>query len=104
MNCATVSGKIERACWHRIPSLVNIGKKRTINEIQKILKPVVEECLRFNGFQVKERLAIVLLFIEYAFNIGQSPAFSEHSTTLHLDIRNKEFGFEARYVNKVWKN
>lgn len=102
MNCAACHGKDRKGSGTEFPNLLNIGKKRTINEIQKIVKAGGGRMPSFQRLSDEERTAIVHYLLNMPSNI-KSPVFSEHSTTRIPEVRNKEFGFKPAYVNKVWK-
>ncbi|HEY5407258.1 MAG TPA: c-type cytochrome, partial [Ginsengibacter sp.] len=103
MNCAACHGQDKKGVGTEFPNLVNIGKKRTINEIQIILKSGAGRMPSFQRLSDEERTAIVHYLLNMPSNI-KFPAFSEHSTTVPSpDATNKEFGFKPAYVNKVWK-
>lgn len=102
MNCAACHGQDRKGSGTEFPNLVNIGKKSTINEIQKIIKAGGGRMPSFQRLSDEERTAIVHYLLNMPSNI-KSPVFSEHSTTSIPEVRNKEFGFKPAYVNKVWK-
>ncbi len=103
VNCAACHGQDRKGVGTEFPNLVNIGKKRTINEIQNVLKTGAGRMPSFQRLPEEERLAIVHYLLNMPSNIN-STAFSEHSTSITSpDVKNKEFGFKPAYVNKVWK-
>jgi len=102
MNCAACHGKDRKGSATEFPNLVNIGKKRTIDEIQKIVKAGGGRMPSFQRLSDEERTAIVHYLLNMPSNI-KSPVFSEHSTMSIPEVKSKEFGFKPAYVNKVWK-
>lgn len=103
MNCAACHGQDRKGVGTIFPNLVNIGKKRTINEIQNILKTGAGRMPSFQRLSDEERLAIVHYLLNMPSDI-KSPAFSEHGAPpASPDVKDKEFGFKPAYVNKLWK-
>ena len=103
MNCAACHGQDRKGVGTEFPNLANIGKKRTINEIQKILKTGGGRMPSFQRLSDEERTAITHYLLNMPSNI-KSPAFSEHGATASTSqVNDKEFGFKPAYVNKVWK-
>lgn len=103
MNCAACHGQDRKGVGTIFPNLVNIGKKRTINEIQNILKTGAGRMPSFQSLSDEERLAIVHYLLNMPSDI-KSPAFSEHGApAASPDVKDKEFGFKPAYVNKLWK-
>jgi quinoprotein glucose dehydrogenase len=103
MNCAACHGEDRKGSSTEFPNLVNIGKKRTINEIQNIVKTGSGRMPSFQRLSDEERTAIVHYLLNMPSTI-KPQVFSEHSTTAPSpEIKNKEFGFKPAYVNKVWK-
>ena len=103
MNCAACHGQDRKGVGTEFPNLVNIGKKRTIKDIQNILKTGAGRMPSFQRLSDEERTAITHYLLNMPSNI-KSPAFSEHGATASTpQVNDKEFGFKPAYVNKVWK-
>ncbi len=101
-NCAACHGQDRKGSGTNFPNLVNIGKKRTANQLQAILKTGSGRMPSFQRLSEDDRNSIV----NYLLNMppaARAQAFSEHSTTAANEEPKKQFGFKQAYVNKVWK-
>jgi quinoprotein glucose dehydrogenase len=103
VNCAACHGQDKKGSGKDFPSLVSIGKKRTKNEIQTIVKSGSGRMPSFQRLSDEDRTAIV----NYLLNIKTSDRpmnFSEHAQDNQQNMATgKQFGFKPAYVNKVWK-
>ncbi|MEO8416305.1 MAG: PQQ-binding-like beta-propeller repeat protein [Ginsengibacter sp.] len=103
MNCAGCHGQDRKGSGTEFPSLVNIGTKRTINEIQSSMKTGRGRMPSFQRLSDDERTAIAHYLLNMPPNI-KSPALSGHSAmSPSPEEKIKQFGFKPAYVNKVWK-
>ncbi len=101
-NCAACHGQDRKGSGTNFPNLVNIGKKRTVNQIQAILKTGGGRMPSFQRLSDGDRNSIV----NYLLNMppgARAQAFSEHGAAAANEEPKKQFGFKPAYVNKVWK-
>lgn len=106
MNCASCHGQDMKGSGTQFPNLVNIGKKRTFDEIQTIVRAGSGRMPSFQQISKEDRTAIVNFLLN-----KQGPAIKEriangHNVTnsLSIDAQKEEiFGFKPAYVIKVWK-
>ncbi|MEP7251690.1 MAG: PQQ-binding-like beta-propeller repeat protein [Ginsengibacter sp.] len=100
-NCGACHGQDRKGSGTEFPSLVNIGKKRTANQLQSILKSGIGRMPSFQRLSDEQRTSVVNYLLNMPAN-ARPQAFNEHSATNDETI-SKQFGFKPAYVNKVWK-
>ncbi len=102
INCAACHGQDKKGSGSEFPDLVDIAKRRTVSEIQKITKTGSGRMPSFQRLSDEDRTAIVNYLVNKPS--GRPRNFSEHSATASSGIApGNEFGFQPAYVNKLWK-
>ena len=104
MNCAACHGEDRKGNGTQFPNLIDIGKKRSVAEIQSVLKTGSGRMPSFQRLADDERTAIVnyLMNARVPNRLQPFNAHNEVSPSSAAE-KNKVFGFEPAYVNKVWK-
>jgi quinoprotein glucose dehydrogenase len=104
MNCAACHGENRKGNGTQFPNLIDIGKKRSVAEIQSVLKTGSGRMPSFQRLADDERTAIVNYLMNARVPNRLQP-FNAHNevSPSSAEEKNKVFGFEPAYVNKVWK-
>lgn len=104
MNCAACHGEDRKGNGTQFPNLIDISKKRSVAEIQSVLKTGSGRMPSFQRLADDERTAIVNYLLNARVPNRLQP-FNAHNevSPSSAEEKNKVFGFEPAYVNKVWK-
>ncbi|MEO7046956.1 MAG: c-type cytochrome, partial [Ferruginibacter sp.] len=103
MNCAACHGEDRKGSGMQFPDLTNIAKKRTIAEVQSVIKTGGGRMPSFQRLSDPERNAIVG-YIMNAKIPNSLQSFNPHNEVdAAEDKKVKQFGFKPAYINKVWK-
>ncbi|MEO6453143.1 MAG: PQQ-binding-like beta-propeller repeat protein [Ginsengibacter sp.] len=100
-NCATCHGEDRKGSGTIFPALVDIGKKRTADEISNIIKTGSGRMPSFQHLSEQERKSIAgyLLNREYRLpRVGDG-----HSNIDTPGIKKADFPYEPKYTAKVWR-
>jgi quinoprotein glucose dehydrogenase len=102
-NCASCHGPDRRGSGTQFPNLVMIGQRRSPEEILSVVKTGSGRMPSFQHLSESDRKAIVGFLLNP--RAAQKPAAAdEHAEDPTAKAaKKKDFGFEPRYVNRVWK-
>ncbi|MEO8109443.1 MAG: PQQ-binding-like beta-propeller repeat protein [Ginsengibacter sp.] len=103
INCAACHGEDRRGSGTQFPNLIDIGKKRNAAEIHAILKTGSGRMPSFQRLADDERTAIVNYLLNAKVPNRLQPFNAHSEVNASEEEKNKAFGFEPPYVNKVWK-
>ena len=99
-NCAACHGQDRRGSGPELPSLIDIGKKRSAEEIKAILKTGSGRMPSFQHLSEKERDALVSFLLNTETNSARMVSTSAKSPA----VPNKDgFPYVPAYVSKVWQ-
>ena len=104
VNCASCHGHDMKGSGTQFPNLIDIGKKRTFDEIQTIVRAGSGRMPSFQQILKEDRTAIVNFLLNK--DAGRAGAASGHNVANNLPIdtqKEETFGFKPAYVIKVWK-
>ncbi|WP_338876035.1 PQQ-binding-like beta-propeller repeat protein [Spirosoma sp. SC4-14] len=99
-NCAACHGQDRRGSGPELPSLIDIGKKRSADEIKAILKTGSGRMPSFQHLSDKERDALVNFLLN---KDSGSATVASAATTKSSDSKNSGFPYVPAYVSKVWQ-
>lgn len=99
-NCAACHGQDRRGSGPELPSLVDIGKKRSADEIKAILKTGSGRMPSFQHLSDKERDALVNFLLN---KDSGSATVASTTATKSSDSKNNGFPYVPAYVSKVWQ-
>ena len=103
MSCAACHGQDRSGSGTLLPSLIDIGKKRTAGEIESIIKSGSGRMPSFQQLPENDRHEIVNFLLNPK---AGSPikVLNEHGEDNKIGgNKDKAFGFKPAYINKVWK-
>lgn len=106
VNCAACHGRDRKGNGTQFPNLIDIGKKRTFDEVQMIVRAGSGRMPSFQQISKEDRTAIVNFLLNKESAAIQVRATSEHNTPNSLTVeaqKEETFGFKPAYVIKVWK-
>jgi quinoprotein glucose dehydrogenase len=101
-HCSNCHGADRKGNASEIPNLLNVGSRRTPDQINTILKTGIGRMPSFQHLPEHDRGQIV----NYLLNRKEKapPATDEHSVALaDSQQTKKDFPYEPLYVNKTWK-
>ncbi|HZG26540.1 MAG TPA: c-type cytochrome, partial [Chitinophagaceae bacterium] len=101
-HCSNCHGADRKGNASEIPNLLNVGSRRTPDQINTILKTGIGRMPSFQHLPEHDRGQIV----NYLLNRKEkaAPATDEHSVALaDSQQTKKDFPYEPLYVNKTWK-
>jgi len=100
-NCSACHGKDRKGSGTEFPNLVDIGKRRTFDEIQSIVKSGSGRMPSFQHLSAQDRTTVV--------NFLLNPWAARQAVGDHKEARTskavtkKAFGFKPTYVIKEWR-
>jgi quinoprotein glucose dehydrogenase len=103
VNCSACHGQDRRGSGTELPSLVDIGKKRDVEDIKSIIKTGSGRMPSFQHISEKDRTEIA----SYLLNPRAATppvVVTEHTEKIESSPEKSEiFGYKPGYVNKVWR-
>jgi quinoprotein glucose dehydrogenase len=106
VNCAACHGRDRKGSGTQFPNLIDIGKKRTFDEVQMIVRAGSGRMPSFQQISKEDRTAIVNFLLNKESAAIQARATSEHNSPNSLTVeaqKEETFGFKPAYVIKVWR-
>lgn len=101
VNCAACHGQDRKGSGTEFPNLVEVGKKRTFDEIQSIVRAGSGRMPSFQRLSGQDRTAIVNFLLNPR---AARQAVGEHRETgTAMAVTNNTFGFKPSYVIKEWR-
>lgn len=104
VHCASCHGQDRKGSGTQFPNLTDIGKKRTFDEIQMVVKNGSGRMPSFHQISKEDRTAIVNFLLNK--DLGQRGTGNAHNVSNSQPIETQKeetFGFKPAYVIKVWK-
>ncbi|GAB3699021.1 hypothetical protein GCM10027592_24640 [Spirosoma flavus] len=99
-NCAACHGQDRRGSGPELPSLIDIGKKRSVEEIKTLLKTGSGRMPSFSHLSEKDRDAL----ISFLLNTETSSAkVTQTSSATSTSATKSGFPYVPMYVSKVWQ-
>ncbi|GAB3269369.1 hypothetical protein GCM10027347_39520 [Larkinella harenae] len=99
-NCAACHGQDRKGSGPELPPLVDIGKKRSADEIKAILKTGSGRMPSFQHLSEKDRDAIVNFLLNKETS---SPTVASKSSGNSVEKNASGFPYLPAYVSKVWR-
>ena len=99
-NCAACHGQDRRGSGAELPSLVDIGKKRSVDEIKSILKTGSGRMPSFGHLSEKDRDALINFLLNTE---TRSPKVAQTAAHTSASINKSGFPYVPAYVSKVWQ-
>lgn len=103
INCSACHGRDRKGSGTQFPSLVDIGKRHTIDEIHSILKTGRGRMPSFQSLSDRDRTAITSFLINPRTDNRASIVSDHGEASAPLAVNNKVFGFKPAYVIKEWR-
>ncbi len=100
INCSACHGQDRKGIGTEFPSLVDIGARLTIDEIQSILKTGVGRMPSFQRLSGQDRTEIVNFILNP--KTGRQVFSDDREVSAPVANKNKVFGFKPAYVIKEW--
>ncbi|RAK01909.1 quinoprotein glucose dehydrogenase [Larkinella arboricola] len=98
-NCAACHGQDRKGSGPELPPLVDIGKKRSADEIRAILKTGSGRMPSFGHLSEKDRDAIV----SFLLNRETGPKVASNQPDKAASGSKSGFPYQPAYVSKVWR-
>ncbi|MFD1144129.1 PQQ-binding-like beta-propeller repeat protein [Larkinella insperata] len=98
-NCAACHGQDRKGSGPELPPLVDIGKKRSADEIKAILKTGSGRMPSFQHLPEKDRDAIV----SFLLNQETGPKVANNQPNATAATSKSGFPYQPAYVSKVWR-
>ncbi|MGV3559260.1 outer membrane protein assembly factor BamB family protein [Larkinella arboricola] len=98
-NCAACHGQDRKGSGPELPPLVDIGKKRSADEIRAILKTGSGRMPSFGHLSEKDRDAIV----SFLLNRETGPKVASNQPDKAASGGKSGFPYQPAYVSKVWR-
>ncbi|MBN8820479.1 MULTISPECIES: PQQ-binding-like beta-propeller repeat protein [unclassified Spirosoma] len=99
-NCATCHGQDRRGSGPELPSLIDIGKKRSADEIKTLLKTGSGRMPSFGHLSEKDRDALVSFLLNTE---SGSAKVAQASAVTPVSGSKSGFPYVPTYVSKVWQ-
>lgn len=103
-NCAVCHGRDRKGSGSDFPSLVDIGKKRSSNDILAVLEKGSGRMPSFQHVPKENRESIARFLLNKETASDKAAPSEEHNETgMAVAAKKEAFPYVPRYVNKVWK-
>ena len=99
-NCASCHGPDRKGNGNVVPSLIDVGKKRSADEINTIMKMGNGRMPAFPYFSDNDRKAIIGFLLNKEDKTVKIP--EEHSNVDTVVVK-KDFPYEPNYTGKIWQ-
>lgn len=102
INCAMCHGNDKRGT-SEFPSLVNIGDRLAVQDIESILESGMGRMPAFGHMSKKNRKAVTAFLMDWPTGMHPEKASGPNTRETEGNKEGPAFGYEPRYVPKVWK-
>ncbi|MEC3965266.1 PQQ-binding-like beta-propeller repeat protein [Flagellimonas halotolerans] len=102
INCAMCHGSDKKGTAE-FPSLVNIGDRLASQDIESILESGMGRMPAFRHISKKNRKAVTAFLLDLPMGMHPGTANVPNTSEAEENIEEPAFGYEPRYVPKVWK-
>lgn len=100
-NCASCHGEDRKGNGDVVPGLIDVGKKRSPDEINNIMKTGNGRMPSFPYLSDDDRKAITGFLLNKEYRLPRIP--DEHRNADTATVKKADFPYEPNYVNKIWQ-
>lgn len=102
INCAMCHGNDKKGTME-FPSLINIGDRYSAQDIESILESGLGRMPAFRHISEKSRKAVTAFLLDLPTAMHPGTASGTSTGKMEENMEEPTFGYEPRYVPKVWK-